>query len=63
MPATEAQKRATAKWIANNKEKHNIKKLEWAKRNYDRVREIDNAYKQRRREYEGAIKALMRCLL
>lgn len=37
MPSTEAQKRATAKWIANNKERHDAMKKKWATDNREHM--------------------------
>ena len=39
MPTSEAQKRASAKWSAKNKERHNEMKTKWLDENRARVNE------------------------
>lgn len=40
MPASEAQKRATAKWIAKNKDRHNEMKSKWLNENREHMNDM-----------------------
>jgi hypothetical protein len=55
MPACEAQKRANAKWIAKNKERHEEMKTKWLDENRARVNEAtrlrQNKYYWRDKEF------------
>jgi len=55
MPASEAQKRANAKWIAKNKERHEEMKTKWLNENRARVNEAtrlrQNKYYWRDKEF------------
>jgi len=55
MPTSEAQKRATAKWNANNKERHEEMKRKWVESNRERVNEAtrirQNKYYYRNKEF------------
>jgi len=55
MPTSEAQKRANAKWIAKNKERHNEMKNKWLDENRARVNEAtrlrQNKYYWRDKEF------------
>jgi hypothetical protein len=55
MPASEAQKRANAKWIAKNKERHEEMKTTWLDENRARVNEAtrlrQNKYYWRDKEF------------
>jgi hypothetical protein len=55
MPTTEAQKRANAKWIAKNKERHEEMKTKWLNENRARVNEAtrlrQNKYYWRDKEF------------
>lgn len=57
MPVSEAQKRATAKWIAKNKERHNEMKQKWLDKNRSHVNALvsKNAKKYYWRDKEFAI--------
>lgn len=69
MPTTEAQKRANAKWRANNKEKLAKIKLAWVENNIEKQREYSRNCNKRRYyydkscSYDVASKELMKCLL
>jgi hypothetical protein len=41
MPATEAQKRASKKWIEKNKEQHNELKMKWLNENREKHNELN----------------------
>ncbi len=55
MPTSEAQKRANAKWIAKNKERHDEMKTKWLDENRARVNEAtrirQNKYYWRDKEF------------
>jgi hypothetical protein len=55
MPTSEAQKRATATWIAKNKERHDEMKTKWLDENRARVNEAtrirQNKYYWRDKEF------------
>ena len=55
MPTSEAQKRATAKWTAKNKERHDEMKTKWLDENRARVNEAtrirQNKYYWRDKEF------------
>lgn len=40
MPTSEAQKRATAKWIVKNKDRHNEMKSKWLNENREHMNNI-----------------------
>jgi hypothetical protein len=55
MPVSEAQKRASAKWISKNKERHNEMKQKWLDENRahvnERVRNNNKKYYWRDKEF------------
>lgn len=65
---SEAQKRANAKWVANNKEKLALIKLNWAQNNIEKqrgyVRESNKRayYYKKSFSYDDASKELLKCL-
>jgi len=53
MPTSEAQKRASKKWIENNKEQHNELKMKWLNDNREKHNELNKIRMKRNYDFKN----------